>query len=224
MILKYCTVETLLIDASRVNKAWKSVIDINKNIQHWLYLQPWCEDDYFYRYAKINPFLSRFSYTGDDIREPGCFYDWGPGPDGGSDDEDWHGGDWRADEEFRVYNELNWRKIERDERFMRPEASWRRMLPMLPPPRAIWNYCREAGSVLEDKRTRYSDRSSIMHPTRLGELYTDVLSLEADRCCQRTRTVLRTSERYHIALYINVKFKPIDSEEDALESEQSVFF
>jgi len=39
MIPKQCSIETLLCDAPKVNKPWKTITDTNKNIQYWLFLQ-----------------------------------------------------------------------------------------------------------------------------------------------------------------------------------------
>ena len=159
----------------------------------------------------MNPFLSLLSYSDDEEPEPGCFYNWGGV------------GDFQKDEDLRVFYELNWRKIEKDERFMRPEASWRRMLFMQPPPWEIDNYYREAGSYMDSKRTSGAYPSDEKNPTRLGKAYANILKSESDKRCLRTRTMLQSSDSYIIALATNIQIKPIDTEEDMIESWKGMF-
>lgn len=107
---------------------------------------------------------------------------------------------------------------------MRPEASWRKMLIMLPPPREIWNYSHEGGKFIGSSNVeRCLNPKSKGYPTDLGELY-EAISLEAERCCLRTRTFLRISERYHVALQIDVEIKQIDSQKDDRENRSKIVF
>lgn len=168
------------------------------------------------------PSLRRLDYSGEEA-EPGCDMDYGPGPDGDSDDEDWAGGDFCEDNNCIIKSELHWRKIEKDDRFMRREASWRRMLPMHPMPPEILNYHREDGSHGEGRMTSSLYPNGKGVPRTLGEIYDDVLRYETEKRCLRTRTLLRTSERYIIALQMNVEIKPVNSDEDVKEHVNSIF-
>jgi len=47
------------------------------------------------------------------------------------------------------------------------------------------------------------------------------MRFEADACCIRTRTFLRSSENFWAFTEINVKIKPWESGEDVIEGEKS---
>lgn len=215
-ILKFCTLKTLLITGPRVNRTWKSIIDNNKNIQHHLFFQPFGYDDYVHRWIEINPFLRKISYARGEEIEEGCDWDWGPGVDGDSDDEDWNGGPHRYDAKMKIKREIDWRKIESDERFMREEASWRWMLPVQPPAREIFNFYRNSTSFQESDLLRVLNPHGRGHPTTLGQLHGTLSSIDGHQSCLRTRTWIRTSERWIISLQVNVDVKPISCEEDLL--------
>jgi hypothetical protein len=217
----------LLYYLPRVNRFWKAVIDNNTSFQKSLFFIPWEEHDYLYpEYGGMfNPFLRNlcFKKNGqpDEQPEPGCDYDFGPAP-AHEDETDSDNGSWVADDpRAKIFFEFNWRKVEKNPKFMREDASWRRMLPAQPPRREIWNVYRPSGLLLNESKRRYL-RAPFRElepewPWRtklLGDIYKDVLFSEEDPCCLRTRTMIRSSERYDIVIEINVQKKEVNTIED----------
>jgi len=196
---------------------WKNVIDNNQYIQHHLFFTPWGDYNYLHLHGMINPFLRYLAFKeGEDKGGPGCNYDFGPAAKKSEDedtDDDGDQAEWEPDFDPVAHYEFNWRRVKADPRFVYERASWRRMLPIQPPKREVWNLVRPGGEFGEEKRARKIGEKG----RRMGEIYKDVVGLEKDVCCVRTRTFLRSSERYWAIAEINVEIKPWDSEEDVVE-------
>jgi len=129
------------------------------------------------------------------------------------EDSDSETDDGRSDDNITIFLEFDWERILGDERFMREEASWRRMLVSQPPAREAWNHNREAGESLYGVHARRVN-SKEERGKRIGITCEDVRRVRANPNCERVRTRIRSSERFGVVVLVNVDVKPIDSEED----------
>jgi hypothetical protein len=220
-IFRESTLLDLLCRLQRVNRFWKAVIDDSTFIQKALCFMPWEENKYPERSPEFNPLMWRICYRDIKAIESGCLYDFGPAPPNDDETSSDDGG-WDSDEEISSFREFDWRKVAQDPRYTRKDASWRKMLPVQPPVRDIWyvyrwhTRCHSLGDTIDGARERYIRKIEV-GGKRIGATYDDVLFWEAEPYCTRTRTMIRSSERYGAILSINVQIETSDAENDPKE-------
>jgi hypothetical protein len=216
-IFRESTLLDLLCRLQRVNRFWKAVIDNSKIIQKALFFVPWEENEYPERSPYFNPLMQRICYRDFKTMESKCASEFGPvrpkDDETGSDN-----GSWDSDEDVFLFREFDWQKVAKDPRFTRKDASWRKMLPVQPPVREIWFVYRSHshGDTCHYERETHT-RKKEAGGKRIGATYDDILFWEADPYCTRTRTMIRSSERYGAILSINVQIETRDAENYSME-------
>ena len=209
-ILEDCAAHDLLCHLPRVNSTFKCIIDNNQSIQKRLFFIPLevkdedeDEDDYGIVVAKfrINPFLKYLAYRKGAKIEEGCDYNFGPKPptqwmiESGASLSPGDSGDFNADDKVKRYLEFDWDKVVSDERYLREGASWKRMLPVQPSWREIWNH--NHGDTY-GRYVRPKDQKI------LGKIWEFVKSRRDNPCVRRLRTFIRSSDWYGVVVMTNV--------------------
>ena len=220
LILSKCQLWDLLVRLPRVSRTFNNVIANNQYIQHFLFFTPWGPHDYLYAYGLINPFIQFLEFKkGEDRGERHPIYDFGPGPkksENEDTDDDGDDADWEVDwPEPLYYYEFNWERVKSDKRFMFERASWKRMLAIQPPKREVWNIVRMRGEFSDSQRARKIGAKGRL----LGDIFQDILVQEAAVDCLRTKTYVRSSERYLAMLAVDVTLKPLDEEDNAVRED-----
>ncbi|KAH7008894.1 hypothetical protein EDB80DRAFT_717640 [Ilyonectria destructans] len=204
-ILEGCAAHDLLCHLPRVNSTFNDIINNNKSIQQKLFFTPLQENGIptLVSEFEINPFLKYLAFEeGAKVKE-GCDYDWGPGPitqEMIEDGDDLSSNDmgFASDDEVETYLEFDWDKVVGDERFLREEASWKRMLPVQPPSREVWN---SSGGRVDGGYGREVRPKSVK---MLGKTWESVKIRRDNPCCTRLRSFIRSSERFGVVLMTNV--------------------
>ena len=219
-ILEDCAAHDLLCHLPRVNSTFKCIIDNNQSIQKRLFFIPLevkdedeDEDEDYYGIVvakfRINPFLKYLAYRKGAKIEEGCDYNFGPKPptqwmiESGADlspNEQWG---FDPDDKVKKYLEFDWDKVISDERFLRKEASWKRMLPVQPSWREIWNHSGDS----DGREVRPNGQKM------LGKTWESVKIRKNNPCCSRLRTFIRSSEWFGVVVMTNVDICTSDTEE-----------
>ena len=220
LILENCATLDLL-HLVRVNSTFKEIISTSKTIQQKLFFLP-CEDNTTATEDfEINPFMQHLAIDKNKYVPPGCDYDWGPAArlqediDAGDDCDSMLGGH-SADEDPIVYQEIDWDRIAADPRFMREDASWKRMLVSQPPCREVWNVYKQPGDWLSgrDAQEGRNVKRKTEGGLRLGDIWEGVHRARENVTLERLRTFVRSSERFGVVVIVNVDIKPINTDED----------
>jgi len=211
-----------LLHLARVNSTFKDVISNNKIIQEKLFFQPRdvlpsATEDF-----EINPVMQHLAFDGDQDIAPGCDYDWGPSPLAPEDMEEsansdsYHRdsmyGGWTPDDNPTVFLEIDWERISADPRYTRENASWKRMLVSQPPSREVWNINKPTGYT--DGTTSRDVKKKVEGGKRIGSTWEDVQKMRPHPFVERLRTLVRSSERFGVAVIINVDVARIDTDEE----------
>lgn len=162
---------------------------------------------------QINPFLKHLAYKKGAKVSEGCDYNFGPrpaDPEDFDDGEDLSSGEYydnSPDDMVITYMEFNWKKVAGHRRFTREGASWKRMLPVQPLAREIWNHDggRIDGSIGMEVRPK--------RVKLLGKTWDSVRIRRDNPCCTRLRTFIRSSERYGHVVMTNVDIWDNDTSE-----------
>lgn len=208
------TGRSLLCNCPRVNKLWKSTIDQSLEIQRILFFKPRASNSLqcVWTDGELNPFLPLFTWQhGDQLPRDKYFYDFGPGPEGATGDETYN--KFKQDGGAFSDDQFHWQRLENDEIFMRSDASWRRMLPSQPVLREIWIHHRPEGSLMDRQSSRAVDPKGLGYPRTLGEFYDTALTWGKLPCCQNTKTHIRTSKRFGMAIQFSIEMYKADTKE-----------
>jgi len=216
-ILEDCLFIDLLKRLPRVSSTWKRVIDRSKYIQQHLFFTPWGPNDYKDRWGQINPFTHFLAYQRKEDWPEDAIPDWGPAPKKSDDedtDDDADAASWKSDYFSDVYFRFHWRRVQADPRFMYKNASWRRMLPIQPLSRTVWN-------VISTKSERVYDRQwmrSIREQGKtLGDIYEDWVVFDKDPLCGLSEVHVKCSLRYGAVTQMYIRLKSWSKKGERIE-------